>query len=1091
MSKSSSNIVTKRQKNKPKDFQGGEIKVMKKSLSVILSSAMALSMFSSMAFADTEATTTTTVAAKKTSADFTDLKDLDAATKAKFDAMISAGIFDGTSDTTFGLKEEMNRAQFAKVAALIMGVEINKDLKTSSFSDVKSDDAANGYALPYIEALKTAGVTDGYAEGQYNPAGKVTKEQLATFLVRVLGKDADAKAKTGNDSTVTDWAQGYVALALELKLLPTGDGGKFGGQANATRDLLLTGAYEAKQQYVSPGKVSVTEAKATGAQKVTVTFNKPVDTDKAKIALKKGTSDVVTTTKFADDKKSAVLTLTDVKVSNGEYTVNVTGLDAANTDKTTASFTGQDEVLQKIDFVTAGDTIAYSNKVIIKAKAVNQYGEAATTNAGSYNVYTSGASFIKITKDTEGTLLITLDTVNGNSTTQGVSIIPVTIVNNDSHITATKNFKLGTQPILTKLELGNARYSVGEQLSGKGENVKFDINLFDQYGGNISYDSLINEKTATSSATRLYSDPTLIWTNYIDSKDVTYEIEDNGNDLPEVKISLLNDIDKSGDYNFTIFSQAATATGKITVKSAKVANKIQIGEINDVIAAGDTDLYVPVVAYDASGNQLSVEDLTSDQNVDRIKISISGAVGSDTTNPSTGKIEQAGEHKGSIRLTTINSNAKGAVSITAVIATANATSTATKTYTVSDARVPDHFKEVTAPAKQAVAGGNTKFKYNVIDQYGAVLDKALDVDTTTGNVSTGGSHYTVEVTAVTTNPSATDNKYANTNAWVTLNDEVPFANQGMVVTADNKLTAVVKATDPTVTGANPNAVVLTGSDLKKFNDFARIRTSLDATNQKVDYTARIVKTTGGTSTEVAKITKTLTIASADSDLTYTLNTIHNMFNLLDSGVVTDSVYAPGQTLTKDDQIKDPSKDDTLWQEVTVSAKNAAGETVKLPKKITNISTSNPSVAQVKLVGGVAYVIGNKTGTATISVSFSTVKGEIKQATMPITVKDDALAVASIKNETDEVQVQTGANAFAAMDLDVYDNYGGEYEDAVVGKYNYLLGFTFSVSHVKGGKASVDQYGTIIAETPGTTFDLTITAPNGKSASTPIKIVAAN
>ena len=57
------------------------------------------------------------------------LKDLDAATKAKFDAMITAGIFDGVTDTTFGLKDEMNRAQFAKVAALIMGLEVNKDLK--------------------------------------------------------------------------------------------------------------------------------------------------------------------------------------------------------------------------------------------------------------------------------------------------------------------------------------------------------------------------------------------------------------------------------------------------------------------------------------------------------------------------------------------------------------------------------------------------------------------------------------------------------------------------------------------------------------------------------------------------------------------------------------------------------------------------------------------------------------------------------------------------------------------------------------------------------------------------------------------------
>ena len=201
MSESSSNIVRFNLKNKTKDIQGGEKKVMKKSLSVILSTAMALSMFSSVAFG-------------KTSADFTDLKDLDAATKAKFDALISAGIFDGVSETTFGLKEEMNRAQFAKVAALITGIEVNKDLKTSSFSDVKADDAANGYALPFIEALKTAGITDGYAEGQYNPAGKVTKEQLATFLVRVLGKDAEAKAKTGTDTTVSGWAQGYVALHL-------------------------------------------------------------------------------------------------------------------------------------------------------------------------------------------------------------------------------------------------------------------------------------------------------------------------------------------------------------------------------------------------------------------------------------------------------------------------------------------------------------------------------------------------------------------------------------------------------------------------------------------------------------------------------------------------------------------------------------------------------------------------------------------------------------------------------------------------------------------------------------------------------------
>lgn len=52
---------------------------------------MAFSMFSSVAFgAEAEA--------KKTSADFDDLKDLTAEQKVIFDAMISGGIFDGVGE---------------------------------------------------------------------------------------------------------------------------------------------------------------------------------------------------------------------------------------------------------------------------------------------------------------------------------------------------------------------------------------------------------------------------------------------------------------------------------------------------------------------------------------------------------------------------------------------------------------------------------------------------------------------------------------------------------------------------------------------------------------------------------------------------------------------------------------------------------------------------------------------------------------------------------------------------------------------------------------------------------------------------------
>ncbi|WP_254592216.1 two-partner secretion domain-containing protein [Acinetobacter bouvetii] len=114
----------------------------------------------------------------KTSADFSDLKDLDAATKAKFDALISAGVFEGVSGNALG-SDEMNRAQFPKVAALIFGLVDNNPSNPSSFQDVP----ANGYALPYIEAIKKAGLIDG--TGAFNPSGNITKEQLATLLAKL------------------------------------------------------------------------------------------------------------------------------------------------------------------------------------------------------------------------------------------------------------------------------------------------------------------------------------------------------------------------------------------------------------------------------------------------------------------------------------------------------------------------------------------------------------------------------------------------------------------------------------------------------------------------------------------------------------------------------------------------------------------------------------------------------------------------------------------------------------------------------------------------------------------------------------------
>ncbi|MDQ0891950.1 hypothetical protein QFZ81_007038 [Paenibacillus sp. V4I9] len=983
---------------------------MKKTLSVVLTSAMALSMFSSVAFG-------------KTSADFTDLKDLDAATKAKFDAMITAGIFDGVTDTTFGLKDEMNRAQFAKVAALIMGLEVNKDLKTSTFTDVSVTDAANGYALPYIEALKTAGVTDGYAEGQYNPAGKVTKEQLATFLVRVLGQDEAAKGKTGTDITVSGWAQGYVALALELKLLSNGTDGKFGGMANATRDLLVSGAYEAKQQYVPAGKVSVTGAKATGVQQVTVSFNKPVDTAKAAVALTKGTANIATTVKFADDKKSAVLTLTDVKVSEGSYTATLSGLDAAGVDKTTATFTAENEKVTKLSFVNASEKIAKSAKVTVKVKAENQYGENASLNASEYTAYVSGRNeSLKRNEDT-GLLELTLNTiykngVSGDQTQSEIDVLPVNIFLTNSSVSVQKTFKIGVESYVSKIELGTVTYPANKtSLTEQGDVAEFGITRYDQYGDVIAEGALTTDRTKFDAIITPFSNDTL------KLKAETVQSYD------KVKLELAKNTDKGGDYTVTVYVGSSSATATVAVKSAKVANKVEFGTFNGVIAQGDGATYLPIVAYDADGKALTAQEIVDNANADRFSISISGA-DYDTARNGNAAIVTSGEHKGQIKINEVTAGAKSVVFVNFGIFSANVQNSVQKSFTVQDVRVPETIAVKTAvSASKALVDGETTVKWYVQDQYGAKLDDSA---------AANAADYKLKVTVTG-------------SAYATFSGLTGGTTVGDVTTFD-------------------------GNDLTGFNEKELKFVATGAGKAKV--TAELVK---GTAT-LKKVENELEV-TADTDLTYAVTAIDSVFAARDN----DLTPGADKVLTG---TTNNAFDSKLAKEIKITATNKSGEIVAIPSnRISSVSSSDNNIVNVIQEGNAAKVIGNKAGKATVTVVYNTFDGMNKYATLEVTSKADLVVTAKIAadtNATYDLSTPT-ADVIDLANVVITDNYGVAYETAAeINKYNGFLGAQYIVSDIQASGAAntvvVNADGTLTVGANVTEFVLK-TISGGKTATT--------
>ncbi|OUS73040.1 hypothetical protein B1748_23835 [Paenibacillus sp. MY03] len=183
---------------------------MKRIATIALSALLTMGAFSGLASAATELTA-----------------------QQKFDALKAKGIFDGMDSTgTSALDQNMTRAQFAKVAALLTGLKVDSNPVTSTFNDVSADNWATGY----IEAAKKAGLIEGVGGGNFNPSGNVTQEQLAAVMVRALGIQTDTNAVVGG---VSDWAKGYVAAAVNAGLIA----GVTDFTAPAKREALVVSSY--------------------------------------------------------------------------------------------------------------------------------------------------------------------------------------------------------------------------------------------------------------------------------------------------------------------------------------------------------------------------------------------------------------------------------------------------------------------------------------------------------------------------------------------------------------------------------------------------------------------------------------------------------------------------------------------------------------------------------------------------------------------------------------------------------------------------------------------------------------------------------
>jgi len=949
---------------------------MKKSLSVLVAGAMVSSMFASVAFA----------------ADLT--------TEQKLQALINAGIFDpeGTGNG-FELDAKMTREQLAKILAKLMGLQ---ELPGTSYTDVEADRWSAGF----IQAVSKANppLMDGQWEGIFNPSGTVTIEELATVAVRALNLEVKNNAEV--DGEVSDWAKGYVAAAVSAGLI-----GELSDYTKpAIRSQLVEATYAAKEALddAKNPKVSVVSAKAVGVQKVEVTFSKAVDTEKAKLSLKKGTVDIaLNAPTWSQDGKTATVTLKDAKISEGQYTVTLSGVE--NIDKNSASFVGENEKVTKLEFATASDEIAKSSKARVQFRAVNQYGEPTSMSAGNFTVTTPNFNS-SVTKDNNGNYVVTIDTANPISGTAntGTTIIPVYIYENDSRVSVQKNFRLGAEPFVTKMELGQVKYPAGKSsISASGEYATIPVILYDQYGNPMAFDN--PGVNADKDGNWVYNTFTTPYNQNI--KPVFGDFD--GDNFGEVRVPLNGRVEKSEDYTITVQIGGANASTKVSVSSVKLVTKIEFGEPSDTLNVGEVkDVYIPIIGYDENGNRLTADELVDDENYKRIIVNASAVKG---VNGGAVKIEKTGPYKGQLHVTEVDATAQaGSYAFFSAYLDSKMgnTSYITKTVPILKARVPDKVSVVTNNAPKT-AGGASSYKMVILDQNGKQLNKLPTVDENGRTVT-----YEVYVQFIGTNGEGGD------------------VNDLYVERLDRlgKASGVVFYPGDTVT--------FTG-DLNDFNSTYQFKVNDKGTgkNEKLEVKATLRKIVDGNKTDISTATRSITfIDVANENLTYTVSKPSAMYAVKDSAL-----------LSQESQFKTGS---LMGRSITVSAKDSAGDTVALPNSgIFSVTSSAYSIAQADTNGsGTGRVIGYTPGEATLTVAYKTLKGETRTANVDVTVKGDIPTISRVTSDANVTLTSADRynktavydEAWEFMNLAVVDSYGVSYKEANIYNYRNITGVIYTI-----------------------------------------------
>ncbi|MEJ8554016.1 S-layer homology domain-containing protein, partial [Tepidibacter sp. Z1-5] len=171
---------------------------------------------------------------------FEQLSDVDnhwAANQIK--SLVNKGVVSGYSDGTFKPDNYITRAEFISL--------INKAFNLKLVYDVNYKDASSKDWF-YEDLRKAKGYISGYEDNTIRPNNKITRQEVAVIMAKVLNKQYDNKAYVCDNfkdsNKIADWSKKSIGALVDSKNMSGYPDGTFGPEKYITRAEAVTVIYK-------------------------------------------------------------------------------------------------------------------------------------------------------------------------------------------------------------------------------------------------------------------------------------------------------------------------------------------------------------------------------------------------------------------------------------------------------------------------------------------------------------------------------------------------------------------------------------------------------------------------------------------------------------------------------------------------------------------------------------------------------------------------------------------------------------------------------------------------------------------------------